>query len=189
MEITRYCMDETINIRELKVGDFERALNMFSDRSKLVGLDRVDPILGETVPEKITASFGFDRFSNLYKEIINGDAIAVVAESNDKIVGLCYAVGGKWPEADHVAELRSPIIEREYFNTNTGEEMIKKIKEKSKGRFEIISMVISTTDEEALKKLESEYAEQLGFVRWGLAPKFYKKDGKYYPLVFEYLNV
>ncbi len=182
-------MDETINVRELKVSDFENAAELFSDRSKVIGLNRVDPILGEGAPAEVTPSFVFDRFSDLYKEVLNGNAIVVVTESNGKIVGLSYAIGDKWPESSHVAELRTPIMSEEYVDKGIGGEMIKKIKEKSKGRFEILSLVVSAADELALKKLESIYSERLGFVRWGLAPKFYKKDGKYYPLIFMYSNV
>ncbi len=178
-------MDETFTIRDLKVSDFEDAAELLSDKSKVIGLDRVDPILGEVAPAELKPSFVFERFSDLYKEILNGKAIAVVAESNKKVIGFCYAIGGKWP-TNHVAELRSPIIFKDYVGKNIGGEMIKRIKEKSKDKFEILSLVVSAADEITLKKLESAYSNELGFVRWGLAPKFYKKDDKYYPLIFMY---
>ena len=138
------------------------------------------------MPRTRDNSYIFDRFTRIYREVINGNAIAVVAESAGRLIGFCYAVGNKWPSAPHIAELRTPIIRNEDVDKGVGGELIKEIKRQAKGKFEILSLVISSDDETIAKKLESIYSTQLGFVRWGLAPKFYKKDDKYYPLIFMY---
>ncbi|MCL4396790.1 hypothetical protein M1494_00370 [Candidatus Parvarchaeota archaeon] len=173
-------------IRPLKISDFDSAAELLSDTTKVTGLNRVDPILGEEMPGKRTNSYIFDRFARIYRDVINGNAIAVVAEDKGRILGFCYAVGNVWPESPHIAELRTPIIRTEDMDRGIGGAMINEIKRQAKGKFEILSLVISSDDEAITKKLESIYSTQLGFVRWGLAPKFYKKEDKYYPLIFMY---
>lgn len=184
-------MDEhgSFNIRPLKISDFDSAAELLSDTTKVTGLNRVDPILGEEMPRTRDNSYIFDRFTKIYREVINGNAIAVVAEESGRILGFCYAVGNRWPDAPHIAELRTPIVRKEDMDKGVGGELIKEIKRRAKGKFEILSLVISSDDEIITKKLESIYSTQLGFVRWGLAPKFYKKDKEYYPLIFMYSMV
>ena len=177
-------------IRDVKLSDFDDIANMVFDRDNVVGINVADPVLGVDLADKeLTKSYFFEKFSEVYKQVLNGNAIAAVAESDGKLVAFAHVMGGKWPGAPYIGELRRPIILKQYQDQLAGIQLIGYIKDKAKGKFEILYMMVSVDDSNILSKLEGTSTKNLGFIRWGLAPKFYKREGEYMPLVFLYCQV
>jgi L-amino acid N-acyltransferase YncA len=178
-------------VRDLKLADFDSIVKMLSNTDNVIGLNRVDPVLGElsTIGQKVTRSFGFERFVEIYKQILNENAMAAVAEKDGEVIAFSYIIGGKWPGSPYIGELRSPMIAKQYMDQGIGGKIIEYLQNKSKGKFKILSMVLSAADSVELSKLESTYAQKLGFTKWGLAPKFYKRNDVYMPLIFMYCEI
>ncbi len=123
-------------------------------------------------------------FSSLYRDILSGDAICLVAEEDGHVVGVCD-VHSKRPASDmaHVGILGIAIV-KEYRNRGIGRALLETMLEKSKGIFEIITLDVLTVNEKAY-----ELYKKVGFIEAGRHPNTIKRKGRYYSEINMYIEL
>ncbi|MGC8561631.1 MAG: GNAT family N-acetyltransferase [Thermoplasmata archaeon] len=120
-------------------------------------------------------------FSSLYRSVIAGDAIAVVAEEDRKAVGLCDVQRTRpGTELEHSAVL-GIAIRKEYRGRGLGELMMNKAIELSKGKFEMLKLEVFSVNSAAINLYR-----KLGFVEYGTLPRAVKRGESYYDLMQMY---
>ncbi|MFG1445802.1 MAG: GNAT family N-acetyltransferase [Thermoplasmatales archaeon] len=128
-------------------------------------------------------SLEVEWFSGLFRETMEGNALAVVAEEDGKVVGLCDVHRVRpGSELDHSAVL-GIAIRKGYRGKGLGELMMKKIIELSKGKFEILKLEVFSVNSRAINLYR-----RLGFVEYGNFPKAVKRGDRYYDLIQMYFT-
>lgn len=114
-------------------------------------------------------------FSNLFRGTLKGNAIAVVAEEDGKVVGMCDIIRFRpGSEESHVAVL-GIAIKKEFRGKGLGRKLMERGIELSKGKFELIRLGVFSVNESAVQLYKS-----LGFEQYGLLPGFLKRNGRYF---------
>jgi RimJ/RimL family protein N-acetyltransferase len=128
-------------------------------------------------------SLEVEWFSGLFRETMEGNALAVVAEEDGKVVGLCDVHRVRpGSELDHSAVL-GIAIRKGYRGKGLWELMMKKIIELSKGKFEILKLEVFSVNSRAINLYR-----RLGFVEYGNFPKAVKRGDRYYDLIQMYFT-
>jgi RimJ/RimL family protein N-acetyltransferase len=114
-------------------------------------------------------------FSELYKNVTEGRTIAVVAEKDSHIVGLCE-VSELRPDSDvsHRGQL-GISVNKDYRGKGAGTSLLKETLQKCKGKFEIVELCVLSSNQSA-KKLY----EKFGFKTFGIRPKSIKRGDSYF---------
>ncbi len=134
--------------------------------------------------KKPSLSDELNWFSGLYKRVVDGDAIAIVAEMDSHVVGFCE-VSRYQPGSDvsHRAGL-GIWVSKEHRGKGVGRALIQEMLQRCKGRFEIIELSVVTTNIPA-KKLYGRF----GFKAFGLRPRSIKRGDRYFDLELMQLNL
>ena len=120
-------------------------------------------------------------FSALYRRVKEGNALAVVAEEDGKIVGLCDAHRLRpGSEISHAAVL-GITIKKEYRGRGLGFRMIQKVIELSRGKFEMLKLEVFSVNSVAMNLYR-----RLGFVEYGMLPGAIKRGNVYFDSVHMY---
>ncbi|MCL5408203.1 MAG: GNAT family N-acetyltransferase [Candidatus Thermoplasmatota archaeon] len=123
-------------------------------------------------------------FSALYRRVKEGNALAVVAEEDGKIVGLCDAHRLRpGSEISHAAVL-GITIKKEYRGRGLGFRMIQKVIELSRGKFEMLKLEVFSVNSVAMNLYR-----RLGFVEYGMLPGAIKRGNVYFDSVHMYYKV
>ncbi len=123
-------------------------------------------------------------FSALFKLIKEDDAVAVVAEVDGKVVGLCDSQRMRpGSEISHIAVL-GIAIRKGYRGKGLGEAMIKKMIELSKGKFDILKLEVFSVNTTAMNLYR-----RIGFVEYGTLPNAIKRGNTYYDSVHMYYQL
>jgi RimJ/RimL family protein N-acetyltransferase len=134
--------------------------------------------------KKPTFDSEVEWFSSLYKGIKEGNVIAVVAEEDGKVVGLCDAHRIRpGSEMAHSA-LLGIAIKKGYRGKGLGEAMMQKLIELSKGKFEILKLEVFSVNSVAINLYR-----RLGFVEYGTMPNAIKRGKTYYESVYMYYKL
>lgn len=160
-------------IRDLRPSDFTDIVDYYYRFYDEVA---ENPSLGITLyHEKPSLSDELEWFSGLYKRTANGDAVAVVAELDSHIVGLCE-VSGPMPnsEVSHRADL-GISVSKDHRGRGVGTALLQETLKRCKGRFERIELSVFTTNQVA-KKLY----ERSGFKTFGTRKRSVKRGDRYF---------
>ncbi len=120
-------------------------------------------------------------FAGLYRDMLLGDVVAVVAEEDGRVVGLCdvHRTRPK-SELSHVGVL-GITIRKEYRDRGIGTAMIEKALELSRDKFEIVRLDVFTVNSRAIALYR-----KLGFVEYGIFPASVKRGSRYYDQMMMY---
>jgi ribosomal protein S18 acetylase RimI-like enzyme len=113
--------------------------------------------------------------------MIRGDAIAVVAEVEGRVVGICD-IHRLRPnsELSHNGVL-GIAVKKEYRNRGIGKDLIKMVLELSRRKFEMIRLEVFTVNSAAISLYR-----KLGFKEYGVSPSAVKRGDRYYDLLMMY---
>ncbi|MHB1709647.1 MAG: GNAT family N-acetyltransferase [Thermoplasmataceae archaeon] len=123
-------------------------------------------------------------FTNLYRAVLNGDAIVRVAEEDDHVVGICDVARFRpGTELSHTGNLGIAIKEG-YRDRGIGRELMQSVIEASKGKLDVLILSVFTTNERA-------YAlyRKLGFVDYGRRPLAIRRGERYFDEILMYLRL
>ncbi|MGC8645619.1 MAG: GNAT family N-acetyltransferase [Thermoplasmata archaeon] len=125
-----------------------------------------------------------DWFSDLYKSVKSGDAVAVVAEEDGKAVGLCEARRIRpGTELSHVATV-GISLRKDYRGRGLGKAMMHLLIDRSRGKFEILRLEVFTVNRAAI-----DLYRKLGFVEYGMMPRAIKRGSRYYDELLMYYEI
>jgi RimJ/RimL family protein N-acetyltransferase len=114
-------------------------------------------------------------FSKFYRGVLEGDAVAYVAEVDGKAVGMCSVERrGPADEQRHRGNF-GIAIRKEHRDRGIGTALISKVLEECKGRFEVIELTVFSNNDRA-KHLYSKF----GFKKTGHNPRAVKRGSTYY---------
>jgi RimJ/RimL family protein N-acetyltransferase len=134
---------------------------------------RTDPDLGISLfPERPTIGAEVTWFAGLYKAVLDGSAVAVVAEEEGRAVGLCDVKPKGVQESRHVGVL-GILVERRRRGHGLGRALLEGAIERSRGKFEIVELAVFASNSRARRLYES-----VGFRAWGTLPKEILRDGR-----------
>lgn len=164
-----------MTLRELRWGDFEPLTEsyweLYSER------ERGEPIGIHLFAERPSKEDEAGWFSGLYRRIVAGDGVAVVAEVEGRAVGLCEIrpafPGGRSSETGHVGEL-GIVIANGHRGRGLGRAMLIRALELARARFEIVRLWVFSTNEGA-KRL---YV-RVGFLPAGRLPAVVRRGETY----------
>lgn len=169
-------------IRELQWKDFDEVVdNYYSYYDEL----KDNPELGLLFrPEKPDMQNEISWFSNLYAMILRGDAIALVAEMDGKVVGICD-VNRVRPDSEigHQGVL-GIAIRKEYRSRGIGKQLVSTMIEECKGKFELILLGVFTVNKNAISLYK-----KFGFKEYGTLPYASKRGNRYFDEMKMYLKL
>ena len=161
-----------MEIRDLRWTDFEGWVELYYTRYEEV---RTDKELGVyTRDPKPTLADEATFYGGLWRSVLEGDHVAVVAEDAGKLVGVCL-VGrrGAHVEDRHVGVL-AMMVHPDRRDRGVGGQLIARALEKCVGKFEIVELTVME------KNLRAKHLyEKFGFVESGRCPNAFKRDGVY----------
>lgn len=114
-------------------------------------------------------------FSNLYHDVLAGDAVALVAEEDGHAVGLCD-VHRKMPgsEVSHIGVL-GISIHKNYRGKGIGKTLMSETMLRCRDKFEIILLAVFESNTRAIQLYRN-----LGFVEYGNFPYSVKRGEHFY---------
>ncbi len=123
-------------------------------------------------------------FANLFRDILSGNAIALVAEEDGAVVGICDIHRDRpGSEVSHKGIL-GMAIKKGYRGKGIGYALISKALEKARGEFDIILLSAFTTNQRALNLYRKS-----GFVEYGRLPASVKRKGRYFDEILMYYRL
>ena len=173
-------MDFTI--RGIIWQDFHDIINNYYSYFKELNSQRDFGIIFPHEKPEITEEI--EWFSSLYKDVQTGNAIAVVAQYDNKVVGLCD-IRRKGPnsELDHIGIL-GITVRREFRGTGIGKALLKDALQRNKGVFEIVLLDVFSTNQIAINLYK-----KLGFKEYGYLKNAVKRGNEYIDEIKMYYNV
>lgn len=160
-------------IRDLRPSDFTDIVSyyyrFYEERTE-------NPSFGITLyHEKPSLSDELNWFSGLYKKMADGDAIAMVAEIDSHVVGLCE-VSGLIPGSDvsHRADL-GISVSKDHRGKGVGTALMQETLRRCKGKFELIELSVLTTNQVAKRPYE-----RFGFETFGVRRHSVKRGDRYF---------
>ena len=123
-------------------------------------------------------------FTDLFRDVIEGKAVAIVGESNGKAVGLCDVRSLRpGTEQAHIGVL-GITVRKEYRGKGIGKAMMTEAINRCRGKFEAIRLGVFESNLRAIRLYE-----ELGFARYGTFPRSVKRGETYHTEVLMYLNL
>ena len=160
-------------VRDLKPSDFTDIVDNYYGFYDEI---REYPSFGITLyHKKPSLSDELNWFSGLYRMMTDGDAIAVVAEIDSHVVGLCQ-VTRQQPGSD--ASHRGGLgisVSKDHRGKGVGTALMQETLQRCKGKFEIIELSVFTTNQVARKLYE-----KFGFKTFGVRPRSNKRGDMYF---------
>jgi ribosomal protein S18 acetylase RimI-like enzyme len=172
-------------LRELRWGDFdsltESYWELYDERA------RGEPIGINLFAERPSLEAEAAWFAGLYRRVLNGEEIAVVAEVDGRAVGLCQVrpafPGGPGSDGGHVGEL-GILIDHRYRGRGLGRTMILRALELARARYEIVRLWVFSNNEGA-KRLY----RKLGFEVTGRLPSAVRRGTTYIDEELMYIDL
>ncbi|HTP53852.1 MAG TPA: GNAT family N-acetyltransferase [Thermoplasmata archaeon] len=172
-------------LRQLRWEDFDAIVEsyweLYDER------DRGEPVGVGLFAERPSREDEAAWFTAVYRRVLAGDEIAVVAEVEGKAVGLCNVhptfPGGREGDGGHVGEL-GIMIDHRHRGRGLGRAMIVRALELSRSRFEIVRLWVFANNHGA-KHL---YAA-LGFETVGRMPSAVRRGSTYIDLELMYVDL
>lgn len=123
-------------------------------------------------------------FSNLYHDMLQGNAVAVVAEEDGHAVGLCDVHRLRpGSEVSHTGNL-GIAIRHEYRGKGLGQGLIKAAIDQCRGKFETIILAVFDVNQRAISLYQ-----KMGFKEYGKFPDSVKRGGMYFDEIHMYLKI
>ena len=116
-------------------------------------------------------------FSNLYRRVLEGATVGVVAEVDGRAGGSCFVdrrAPGPDSEMSHVGEL-GILVHQDYRGRGMGTALMQEALRRCRGRFEIVRLAVFANNEGAKKLYRS-----LGFELCGRLPRGVKRGDRYF---------
>ena len=161
-------------MRELRWGDFDNIIRIYW---RLYDEREAGEPHGITLfAQKPTLAAEVDWFASLYRRLLDGDAVAVVAELGGRVVGQCSVSRvGRAPDAEngHVGEL-GIMVERGYRGRGVGHALLRAAIARSRGRFEVLRLGVHANNVGARRLYE-----RVGFRLVGAIPRAFRRYGAY----------
>ena len=122
---------------------------------------------------------------NLYTDILIGNIIYNIAMENGKIVGICYVEKSDVPDSEisHVGVLGIEVA-IQYRSRGIASKLLEHTIKECKGKFDILEVSVFANNEVA-KHLYKKF----GFRKWGIAPGYVKRNGRYIDLEYMCLKL
>jgi ribosomal protein S18 acetylase RimI-like enzyme len=165
-----------VSIRPLRWTDFAAWTELYF--SRWPELDQ-DPEFGLSVPPT-KPSMGEEAayFGAVQKNILQGDAIFLVAEEEGQMVGgVSVERQGRTADERHVGILGVHVA-REWRGKGVGRALIAQALEECRGKFEIVHLTVMSQNERAQRLYLS-----LGFQETGREPRAFKRGTNYFDKV------
>ncbi len=159
-------------IRELRFNDFDDVVsNYYSYYDEVKRDQNFGLILYNNKPDLISE---VDWFASEYKLMLGHNAIVMVTEENDHVVGLCDIIGTRHDsELNHSAGL-GIAIKKEFRAIGIGKALLKESIEKAKNIFEVIYLSVFETNYAARHLYTS-----MGFREIGIRENAIKRNNNY----------
>jgi ribosomal protein S18 acetylase RimI-like enzyme len=159
-------------IRSLAWGDYPQlAENYFALYDEV----RENPDLGiSLLPKRPTMSDEAEWFAQLYRRVLEGTSVAVVAEENGKVVGMCQ-VDRKVPheEGRHIGVLGISVA-RAWRGRGIGRALLLDVIARCRDKFELLELSVYASNAAARQLYRS-----VGFQPWGTLPKGIRRGGRH----------
>ena len=170
-------------IRKVKFSDFKQIVAL-SDQ----GWEEVkdNPDFGDYFSLKKPDNRRKAKWSKeMYRQVTLGNILFYVAQEESTIVGVCFVAKKDIPDSEmsHVGVLAIRVA-KDWRNRGIGTTLLEYTIRKSKGKFEILE-VFPFVLNRGSKKLYKKF----GFKRWGVAPRYIKRGGRYIDLEYMYLKL
>ncbi len=125
-------------------------------------------------------------FAQLYRAVLAGDAVCVVADVDGRSVGSCTvrrAAPTAESEGAHVAEL-GILVHRDYRGHGVGRALLARALRECEGRFETVFLRVFSVNVRARRLYE-----EFGFVRTGTLPREIRRGNRYFDaeIMFKHL--
>ncbi len=166
-------------VRPAKRSDFDRVAGIYRAG---YGEVKDNPNFGDYLRlKKPTHSTEEKWKKNIYNDIKNGDFVYLVAEERGKILGFCYASKKDVPDSEmsHIGSVGIRVV-KNYRGKGIGTQLLKKLIEKCKGKFDILEINVLRNNKKAIKLYK-----KFNFKTWGIAPNYVKRGKRYIDM--EYL--
>ncbi len=157
--------DVPVRVRDLAWNDFEPLVeiywHLYDERAA------GEPIGIHLFPERPSLSSEVEWFAGLYRRVLAGETIAVVAEENARAVGSCTIApfGGRADsEMGHVGIL-GILVDHRHRGHGVGRALMVEALDRAKAQFEVVQLGVFATNTRA----RALYAD-LGFVPSGAIP-------------------
>lgn len=171
-----------MKIRELQWNDMDDLVaNYYSYYDELKDKPDFGIIFYKSKPNLASE---IEWFASLYRGVEEGNVVAVVAEDERKVIGLCDAHRIRPGSEMAHAALLGIAIKKGYRGRGLGEEMMKKLIELSKGKFEFLKLEVFSVNSMAINLYR-----RLGFVEYGTMPNAIKREDTYYDSVYMYYKL
>ncbi len=169
-------------IRDVRIRDSEGIINLYYSYYEELG---ANPSLGLVLyRRKPDFRQESEWFKAAYKQIGLGNSIALVAEADGKIVGLCDVVRIKpGTSADHVGQI-GIAIKKEYRSRGIGRALMSEAIKRSKGKFEQLILNVFENNRTALSLYK-----KLGFREFGTLRMSQKRGNRYFNEKYLYLRI
>ncbi len=164
-------------------GDLPDILNIYASDYEEV---KITPDLGVILRlRKPTQRGEITWASNTYVDLINGNLLYYVAEEEGNIVGLCYVSKKDVPDSEisHVGVLGIEVA-IQYRSRGIASKLLEHTIKECKGKFDILEVSVFANNEVA-KHLYKKF----GFRKWGIAPGYVKRNGRYIDLEYMCLKL
>lgn len=165
-------MDGKVVIRDLEWEDFSQLVKgYYSFFEEVKQNPNVGIHLGNRKPSLAEEA---KWFSSLYIDILNGDAVASIAEVGGKVVGIC-SIGkrDRRDELKHVGTLGIWITQGNR-GRGIGTKLVNSCLKSAKSKFEIVDLTVFSKNKNAMRLYQ-----RFGFKKYGFAKKAVKR-GKLY---------
>lgn len=121
-------------------------------------------------------------FTTLYRDILADNVVALVAEEDHRVVGVCDVHRLRpGSEVSHIGVL-GIAIRKGYRNRGIGTELISGVIEACRGRFEVIRLSVFVNNDRA-----KHLYEKLGFIEHGVLPRSIKRNDRFYDEVLMHM--
>ncbi|HEV2429753.1 MAG TPA: GNAT family N-acetyltransferase [Thermoplasmata archaeon] len=160
-----------MGVRDLAWGDFPDVVENYL---KLYEEVKSHPDLGIILlPAPPSLGEEAEWFARLYRRVLEGATVAVVAEEEGHAVGLC-TVDRRGPhrESQHLGVL-GILVASGWRGRGIGRALLRSAIDRSRGSFDLIELSVFRSNDRARALYES-----VGFRSWGILPKGIVRDGR-----------
>ena len=171
-----------MRVRDVRWEDFSGLVDLYYTRYEEVKENQELGILTKVTMPTLQEETGW--FSGMYRQLLDGTAVACVAEEGDMIEGVCEV----HPRGDHVEDshvgVLGMVVRKESRGRGIGSALLENVLKECRGRFEMIELVVFSTNEKAKRLYERH-----GFRAWGISRKSLKRGGRYFDEVHMSLDL
>lgn len=162
-----------MKVRDLEWNDLEGWTHLYYARYEEVRTDKELGVYTRDPKPSLADEAAF--FGRMWKAVLDGDEVAIVAENEGTLVGVCTVVRrGDHREDRHIGVL-AMMVHRSHRDRGVGSMLLARTLDRCVGKFEIIELTVME------KNLRAKHLyEKFGFVESGRMPRAFKRDGEYF---------